>query len=404
MANKQTFTAYTEVDTATRMAIAAGKITVLALDNDEDSRLYKDFTAGYFSADFEHQLTFTCSSATDSAVTYLWGLSNTTTSLGTQQAANTTPMLAVRYSNGTIAVVEGNGSYVTTQDSTATVSEDHDYYLRICRNESVGTHGTLYCYIYGNSSCTELIETVSLALTVKTDFRYLFAFSGQGSGTGGNAWNGSVETLVLENHPFRLDSLIATVRYYLREATARFWSDAELTDYINMTVREIAANTGCIQRSLLRTTADGERAVAEADSKVIAVEYIPASGSGKYLRNITGMMLGHIKLTYDDGSPQYWFEEENAIGIEPIPNDTYSLRLYYSAPPDWEVSLDTDVPCLPPAYYMALIYNVVYLAMVKDNKLAPAVLINSFYNNEIAFHTADKMLPMPVGWRNLRAD
>lgn len=49
------------------------------------------------------------------------------------------------------------------------------YYLKIKRDEGVGTYGTLYCYVYSDSDRTNLLDTMSFELHEKEDFRYIYA-------------------------------------------------------------------------------------------------------------------------------------------------------------------------------------------------------------------------------------
>jgi hypothetical protein len=52
------------------------------------------------------------------------------------------------------------------------------YYLKIKRDEAVGTYGTLYCYIYSDSARTTLLDTLTVTLhTSKKDFQYIYGFN-----------------------------------------------------------------------------------------------------------------------------------------------------------------------------------------------------------------------------------
>ncbi|GAF86989.1 unnamed protein product, partial [marine sediment metagenome] len=53
------------------------------------------------------------------------------------------------------------------------------YYLRIKRDEGVGANGTLYCDIYisdaDRTNVENAVANMSIALTAKIDFRYIYA-------------------------------------------------------------------------------------------------------------------------------------------------------------------------------------------------------------------------------------
>jgi len=59
---------------------------------------------------------------------------------------------------------------------------------------------------------------------------------------------------------------------------------------------------------------------------VFHVEYIPSSGRKITLKKIDPLKTGHYPL--NGTAPQYWYEFGSTIGIEPIPDATYNLRLY----------------------------------------------------------------------------
>jgi len=57
------------------------------------------------------------------------------------------------------------------------------YYNKVKRDEAIGDNGTLYMYIYSDAGRTNLLDTLSVALTSKVDFRYFYV--AQNTDTGG---------------------------------------------------------------------------------------------------------------------------------------------------------------------------------------------------------------------------
>jgi hypothetical protein len=47
------------------------------------------------------------------------------------------------------------------------------YYGKLTRDESVGTYGELKLQVYSDANFTTLIQTLTITLTEKQDFRYL---------------------------------------------------------------------------------------------------------------------------------------------------------------------------------------------------------------------------------------
>lgn len=115
-------------------------------------------------------------------------------------------------------------------------------------------------------------------------------------------------------------------RAYLNEATADFFAQADIFAWLSSGVRDIAQKSLCIRRIIDVDTANATRTVATSCYKVMHVEYIPSSGRSLMLTKIDPLRVGHYPL--DGTAPQYWYEFGQTIGIEPLPNATYRLRLY----------------------------------------------------------------------------
>jgi hypothetical protein len=118
------------------------------------------------------------------------------------------------------------------------------------------------------------------------------------------------------------------VRFYLNEVTASFYTQTEIWAWLTMAAKDIAQKTTCIRRVLDSQTANGVRTVLFNAYKVFHVEYIPSSGRPLMLTKIDPLRVGHYPL--DGTTPQYWYEYGSSIGIEPLPDAVYNLRLYIS--------------------------------------------------------------------------
>lgn len=122
---------------------------------------------------------------------------------------------------------------------------------------------------------------------------------------------------------------LTRIRTYVNETTAGFFTDAELYRNLSIAAKEIAQKSGCIKRILDAQTTSGTRTVTTNVYNVEFVEYIPSDGSRPFmLGEIDPLKCGHFPL--DGTYPQYWYKFGDTIGIEPIPDGTYNLRLYCS--------------------------------------------------------------------------
>jgi hypothetical protein len=117
-------------------------------------------------------------------------------------------------------------------------------------------------------------------------------------------------------------------RIYLNEATAKFYTQAELYRWFSVGVSDIASKAGAVQRILNAQTGASVRTVDFNALKVQFVEYVPSSGRSIMLTKIDPLKIGNYPIT--GTAPQYWYEYGTQIGIEPLPNAVYQLRLYVS--------------------------------------------------------------------------
>ncbi len=116
------------------------------------------------------------------------------------------------------------------------------------------------------------------------------------------------------------------VRTYLNEVTADFYTQADIWRWLSVGAKDIAQKTLCVRRILDAVTTTSTRNVTTNAYKVMHVEYIPASTRAVMLTKIDPLRLGHYPI--NGTAPQYWYEFGSAIGIEPLPDATYNLRLY----------------------------------------------------------------------------
>jgi hypothetical protein len=129
------------------------------------------------------------------------------------------------------------------------------------------------------------------------------------------------------------------VRTYLNEVTANFYTQAEIWLWLSSAAREISQQTLCIRRRLsCSTCGNNVRHVNINAYKAIHVQY-----GTKMLPKCQPIRLGRDPF-YNSTYPQYWYEYGNLIGIEPMPDNVYDLKVYvadvakiYSTSPwtDW---------------------------------------------------------------------
>ena len=388
MSTQQDYTVYVEVDAPGRISPAQRVVAITDLDGDENSRLHYDFGASYFSGDFEHILDFTCTLDTN-GYCCLWALTNVVGTIGTLVTAGTNHLLALYWDGTELTLLEENAGSQTTDTTTTgmTISTDTKYYLRIVRDEATTT---LYCYIYSDPQYTTRLDKLSITLSELVDFQYLFAASGEGDGGSGESWSGTINNLSLDPNPYTLANLRTRIRDLLDEdystTVEMFWSNTEINQWIKDGEQDIAEKALCIRNIDTVSTTTDVRKTQYSGYKVMFMEY-----SGFGLRKAIPQQLGRLQIT--GNTPQRWFDLNDGVYVEPIPDAIYSLNLYLCDYITNALSDDPDIPELPPVFRPLVILFAIHKALYKEKRYQHAEQIESMYNMELAHTIVDKLEP-----------
>jgi len=198
--------AWTEVDPNNHISIAADKITFTGLHTNETAYVYYDYTAGYFDGDFRQELKLELTHVDDAAIPVLWMMANDLGDMQTLRLANKDFLgiyayFYAGYPAFTLIERDGAAEYSHVWNG----AYDTTYYVTFVRDESVGTYGTLYCYLYTDSGRTVLAAKLEITLhTSKKDFRYLYGVNSYNN-AGGNAADGYTQNLKLSTDPFGIE-------------------------------------------------------------------------------------------------------------------------------------------------------------------------------------------------------
>jgi len=198
--------AWTEEDPGTDIVVTATKVAWTALPENLDSYVYYDFTAAYFNGDFRHEFECELTAADDGAEMNPWSLSNDVEDAKWLYDNDKDCLNLIFYRNGAsyyLYLYECNGGVIVDDNVEITVGTT--YYLTVVRDESVGTFGALYCYIYTDSARTILHAKLDVTLTEKQDFRYLWACLSYNSGNGALTVTGFTQNLTLSTDPFGIE-------------------------------------------------------------------------------------------------------------------------------------------------------------------------------------------------------
>lgn len=200
------FTTFTEVDTGADLSETATRVTFNGAIAQNDTYLYKDYGAAYFSGGFTHKIDFRLSAALKNPFNF-WEIAN---DLGTENglAGGSKPLLAVGIQDYNV----GDNTFpflLLQRTSTGGASFNYTtffgqlnttYYLKITYDPSAGSFGTITLYIYptdaDRTAGTNLIESKSRVLTVEAaSYRYMYGFQSFSTTGSANTDSGYLENL-----------------------------------------------------------------------------------------------------------------------------------------------------------------------------------------------------------------
>ena len=180
------YTTSTEVDPNNKISVTASVLTFTNLARNESAYRYWDKGVNYFNGDFTHLVDSIISSAGYGGIVTNWAVANDIGDLVTIIGAGKSSLSVYKYRllGGQVEHVlleTDNGSQYSISyiDIAAPVTR----YLKVVRDEAVGSFGTVYLYIYTDIARTNLLATLSVALhTSKKDYRYIYAVQSYNSG------------------------------------------------------------------------------------------------------------------------------------------------------------------------------------------------------------------------------
>lgn len=183
----QDFGDWTEVDTTNKLGEWGTEIIAIDLEREDTSYFYYDFGSNYWSGDFEFKFKYYHSSSYENGEMGWIMLCNTVGDRYYMDNNATEDFISTYvYDTGTtnrVYVREREASTQYYSSVNDTITDGTWQYIKFKRDESVGTYGTLYTYVYSDDTYTTLIDSASLTLHAKNDFRYMVVTSAYGGGS-----------------------------------------------------------------------------------------------------------------------------------------------------------------------------------------------------------------------------
>ena len=183
---KENYTTYDKQDFGDKYSVTPTNIDVTGLLRNESAWVVDDKGVDNFDGDFEHLVDIEVSSSTHNALFVPWMLANAVddwNALLSDAGEDLLVVLPVGTSGTSIVIRLGEAVGASFIFDDYSGAFNTPYYLKPKRDESVGSFGQIQCFIYSDSARTILLDTLSLALRVKNDFRYVYGMNSANNGT-----------------------------------------------------------------------------------------------------------------------------------------------------------------------------------------------------------------------------
>ena len=170
-------------------------------------------------------------------------------------------------------------------------------------------------------------------------------------------------------------NITSYVRSLLNEATAKFWTDAEITNFIKfgMVMAQSRFHTWLFKKtkklhqlSTIASTADYDLSSTPGD--IHKIQHISVASTGAHLRYINDDEYWKY-AEVDNGDPRAWMWYNNQVRLIPTPSDAASnyLNVWYSP----QLSSTTD---FPESVRPWIAVNAVISALTKDKAVSPDLI------------------------------
>jgi len=191
-----------------------------------------------------------------------------------------------------------------------------------------------------------------------------------------------------------LNSYLTDTRQLLHDPTNQFWSDQELTGYINKARRRVCQDSKCLRQYVTNITLQmgQESYVIQTIDPVLGPYIIDIMNINVYLQN-TRYPLIYFSLTEFNAKLRYWnnLQQQPAaytrvgattILIGPIPNQNYTS--------DWDCAMnppdlvsDSQAETIPVPFTENVMYWASYLAKFKEQSMAEAAMFKAEYRTQM---------------------
>ena len=204
-----------------------------------------------------------------------------------------------------------------------------------------------------------------------------------------------------------LQDYITQVRRLLHDANANFWSDTDLTAYINTARNQLVRDTGC-KRELQTSATVTQQEVYDYSSLPNGNNTLDIININLYWGN-TRIPLRYLPWTQFNAELRFW---QNYVGrpiaysmygpngfyISPVPDQNYAMEVDTVVRPIDMVSLDQIETDIPEPWQNPVPFYAAYIAKYKEQSYGEAELFKNQYTAQtqnLLSNTFTRRMPDP---------
>lgn len=210
--------------------------------------------------------------------------------------------------------------------------------------------------------------------------------------------------------PVVLSDYITQTRRLLHDATGQFWSNAELTDYINQGRNRVAQDSKCLRQLLTGVTLTSNVENYSVAALPNGSQIIDIMGISIYWGN-TRIKLQYKPWTQFDAEFRYWQNMQSrpiafsrlgalTVYVGPKPDQNYTSDWDIAYLPNVLVS-DNTAEQIPDLFTSPVKYYAAYLAKFKEQSYGEAEMFKGEYGQnimQIARSYMTRVIPDPYAY------
>ena len=180
-----------------------------------------------------------------------------------------------------------------------------------------------------------------------------------------------------------LAQLRTEVRAILNEATAIFYTDGQIDQWLQHGARDISMKTRCFETDATIAVVNATLTYAEPTGCLYVLGVLNAA-TGLALAKSAPWKMGHMIDTASSAVPLYWFHFNEKIWLTPLASGSSTLTVLYAQTTE-------TVTDIPDQFRWMLIDYAASRGMLRNQKTIESLALANIYNNNVQFVRRDVM-------------